>query len=341
MDQRLDDLSRWASAEIKRFADAEISANVETVSGDASFRRYFRMTFRDRSWILVDAPPAHEDCGRFIRIATAWHKAGVRVPGVIAVDTERGFMLLEDFGNQLLWGRLHREGIRLDEISGLYQVAIDQLLHLQSVKPDALPPYDATLLYNEMALFRDWLCQKQLAMELTDAELELLESVFQTLIANILAQPVVTVHRDYHSRNLMVLSDNELGIIDFQDAVAGAPTYDLMSLLRDSYVRWPTEVVDELMAYYWQKARQQGVYLGGWEQLVQDADWMGLQRQIKVAGIFARLNLRDGKAAYLADIPNTVRYLRDAAGRYEEFAPFCQWLDKRFLPALAQLSEQP
>ena len=337
MDQRLDDLSRWARAEISRHADAEISANVETVSGDASFRRYFRMSFRDRSWILVDAPPAHEDCGRFIRIATAWLNAGARVPAVIAADLAQGFMLLEDFGNQLLWGRLHREGITLDDVAGLYRTAIDQLLQLQTVKPDNLPPYDATLLYNEMALFRDWLCQQQLGMELSDAEIALLEDVFQTLIANILAQPVVTVHRDYHSRNLMVLSDTELGIIDFQDAVAGAPTYDLVSLLRDSYVRWPTALVDELLADYWQKARQQGIYLNSWEQFQKDADWMAMQRQLKVAGIFARLNLRDGKAAYLADIPNTVQYLRAAVGRYPQLDNFCQWLDERFLPALAQL----
>jgi N-acetylmuramate 1-kinase len=339
MDPRLDDLSRWAADIIRQKANVEISPDVETVSGDASFRRYFRLKYRDRSWILVDAPPAHEDCSRFVSIASEWRAARVRVPQVLAVDLTRGYMVLEDFGDELLWSRLHKTGAMASDIHHLYEVAIDQLVHLQAVSPLGLPAYDEPMLRREMALFTDWLCLQQLGLDLTDAEQQMLTAVFDRLVERARAQPVVTVHRDYHSRNLMVLGDNELGIIDFQDAVAGPATYDLISLLRDCYVRWDKNLVEELLAYYWQSARQQGIYLCSWEQLVIDADWMGMQRHLKAAGIFARLNLRDGKSAYLADIPNTCRYLRDIAGGYAEFSDFCQWLDNRFLPALELMAE--
>lgn len=337
MDQRLAELSAWAADCIRQQAQLEIGADVETVSGDASFRRYFRMYYRDRSWILVDAPPEKEDCERFVTIARRWRLADARVPEVLAVDHQRGFMLLEDFGDELLWGHLHQPDVRESEILALYEVAIEQLLHLQTVSCDDLPSYNNLLLHTEMNLFRDWLCGQQLQMELSADEQSMFDDVFTRLARSALAQPVVTVHRDYHSRNLMVLANSGLGIIDFQDAVAGPVTYDLVSLLRDCYVRWPSRLVDELTACYWQLARQQGLYSGEWAQFVSDFDLMGMQRHLKAAGIFARLNLRDGKDGYLADIPNTCRYIRDVAGRYPEFELFCQWLDLRLLPALTNL----
>ncbi|QQD24919.1 phosphotransferase [Venatoribacter cucullus] len=343
MDQRREDLAQWAVAMIRQHADFDVTAKMDMVSGDASFRRYFRLHCLNHSWIAVDAPADKEDNPRFVAVAKAWRDQDVTVPKVIAHDFERGFMLLEDFGDQLLWPALHADGLSEKDLADLYGQAITQLLHIQQLPTDNLPPYDAGLLDREMALFRDWLCQQLLGMELSDAEQELLHQTFTLLRASALAQPVVAVHRDYHSRNLMLRPDGSLGVIDFQDAVAGPATYDLVSLLRDCYVRWPATLVDELAALYWEQARPQGIYLGDWAQFRRDFDWMGLQRHLKAAGIFARLHLRDGKSGYLADIPNTCQYLLDISARYDELAAFHAWLQQRFMPLLAQLpaSETP
>ena len=237
----------------------------------------------------------------------------------------------------MMWPALHADGVSSATVQGLYEQAITQLLHIQDLPADNLPPYDAALLDQEMALFRDWLCVQQLGMTLSSAEEQLLADTFALLKANALAQPVVAVHRDYHSRNLMLRADGSLGVIDFQDAVAGPATYDLVSLLRDCYVRWPAALVDELAASYWQQARPLGIYLGEWNQFQRDFDFMGMQRHLKAAGIFARLNLRDGKSGYLADIPNTCQYLLEISGRYEECAAFHQWLAEVFIPQLDKL----
>ena len=339
MDQRRDDLAQWAAAMIRQHADYEVKADMTMVSGDASFRRYFRLHYSNHSWIAVDAPADKEDNPRFVAVAKAWRDHGVAVPKVIAHDFERGFMLLEDFGDQLLWPALHAGGISEKDIASLYQQAITQLLHIQSLPVDKLPAYDADLLDREMALFRDWLCVQQLGMTLSAAEDSMLSNVFTLLKNNALAQPVVAVHRDYHSRNLMVRADGSLGVIDFQDAVAGPATYDLVSLLRDCYVRWPQSLVEELAASYWQQARPLGIYLGDWAQFSRDFNFMGMQRHLKAAGIFARLNLRDGKTGYLKDIPNTCRYLQDVSARYPELAEFHQWLNSVFMPQLVNLPQ--
>ncbi|MAK90309.1 MAG: aminoglycoside phosphotransferase [Oceanospirillaceae bacterium] len=368
MDQRRDDLARWAADAIRRYtssnannniaaspegdasplenavesaadsSSAQMEFTVTMVSGDASFRRYFRLQHKDFSWIAVDAPADKEDNPRFVAIAKAWRDHEVAVPRVIDYDFERGFMLLEDFGDRLLWPALHRDDITLSEVSDYYRQAIRQLLHIQTMPVKNLPVYDAELLDREMALFPDWLCQQQLGMELSGAEQDMLQSVFTTLRERALAQRQVVVHRDFHSRNLMLRDDGSLGVIDFQDAVAGPATYDLISLLRDSYVRWPQALVDELAAEYWEAARPLGVYLDSWEEFQRDFDWVSMQRHLKVAGIFARLNLRDGKPGYLADIPNTCQYLQEICSRYDEFEAFSQWLEKRFMPALASLN---
>jgi len=339
MDLRLDRLVEWATAKIRRESDMALEASVDIVSGDASFRRYFRLRGLGRSWILVDAPPEKEDNPRFIAIAKEWLAHQVAVPQVIAADIEQGFMLLEDFGDQLLWAALHRQDVKESDILSLYRLAIDQLVHLQGVPCKQLPAYDADLLNTEMELFRYWLCGQQLGMDLSAAENAMLDDTFALLRSQALAQPVVTVHRDYHSRNLMVREDGSLGVIDFQDAVAGPATYDLVSLLRDCYVRWPQSMVDELMAHYWEQARPEGHYLADWPTFVRDVDLMGMQRHIKAAGIFARLNLRDNKPTYLADIPNTCQYLVDISARYDELLPFHDWLQTRFMPELVKLSQ--
>ncbi|MDP2609876.1 MULTISPECIES: aminoglycoside phosphotransferase family protein [unclassified Oceanobacter] len=338
MDPRLDHLINWASSTIRRKANLDVNASLETVSGDASFRRYFRLRGLGKSWILVDAPPDKEDNPRFIRIAKQWRHQQVEVPQVLAADLDQGFMLLEDFGDQLLWTALHEPDVTEKQILGLYRQAIEQLVQLQGVSCRDLPAYANALLLQEMALFRDWLCEQQLQMTLTDVERAMFDRVFDLLARQALAQPVVTVHRDYHSRNLMLKPDGMLGIIDFQDALAGPSTYDLVSLVRDCYVRWPQGLVDELVAYYWELARPCGYYLGDWQQCVRDVDWMGLQRHLKAAGIFARLNLRDHKPTYLADIPNTCQYLIDIARRYDELSDFSHWLNQRLMPELVQLS---
>lgn len=337
MDLRRDELAIWAVTQIRQLAEFEVTAKMEIVSGDASFRRYFRIHFLDHSWIAVDAPVAKEDNPKFVRIAKDWYEQGIAVPKVIAQDFERGFMLLEDFGDKLLWTPLHQEGMSDTQIEDLYQHAIDELLKIQALPSDKLPPYDAKLLDAEMHLFSDWLVRDLLALELTDAEQTLLDQTFAQLKARALAQPQVTVHRDYHSRNLMLRQNGSLGVIDFQDAVRGPITYDLASLLRDCYVRWPPSLVDELTAYYWELARPRAIYLHDWAHFKQDFDWMGLQRHLKAAGIFARLHLRDGKSGYLADIPNTSQYLVEVSARYPELTEFHDWLNERYVPALSRL----
>lgn len=335
MDKRRDHLAQWAAGIICQQSELKVNAQLEIVSGDASFRRYFRLRHNQSSWIAVDAPADKEDNPRFLRIARAWYDQGVAVPRVIGEDIEQGFMLLEDLGDQLLWPALH-DSASQEQVKNLYSQAIDQLMHIQQLRPDSLPVYDETLLNQEMSLFTDWLCERQLAMNLSDAEREMLSAAFSLLREQALAQPQVVVHRDYHSRNLMIREDQSLAVIDFQDAVVGAASYDLVSLLRDCYVRWPAELVDELAAEYWQKARGKGIYLAQWKQFQRDFDWMGLQRHLKAAGIFARLSLRDGKTGYLADIPNTCQYLLDISGKYDEFRDFNQWLKTRFMPQLVE-----
>lgn len=336
MDLRGDELAQWAVAKIHQLAHFEVTAKMEIVSGDASFRRYFRLHCLNKSWIAVDAPPEKEDNPRFVRIAKAWHDQGIAVPKVIAFDFEQGFLLLEDFGDTLLWAALHQETAQPEH---LYTLAIDELCTIQSLPTEGLPAYDSALLQQEMQLFRDWLCDKLLVLELSSAERQLLDEVFARLEARALAQPKAVVHRDYHSRNLMLRQGGLLGVIDFQDAVVGPVTYDLVSLLRDCYVSWPISMVDELSAYYWEKARPLGLYLSNWETFRQDFDFMGLQRHLKAAGIFARLHLRDGKSGYLKDIPNTCQYLLEISARYAELADFQQWLRERFMPALSRLPD--
>lgn len=354
MDQRRDQLAHWAADIIRQQTEWQVNAELEVVSGDASFRRYFRLRAgsgdgQPLSWIAVDAPADKEDNPRFVAIAQRWRGHQVAVPEVLAHDFDQGFMLLQDFGDQLLWPALH-DADDPGQRTRLYRAAIEQLLHIQSLAADDLPRYDQTLLDQEMALFRDWLCLRLLGMTLTPAEQQMLQTTFALLRQRALAQPQVVVHRDFHSRNLMLLSSDSgseaalLGVIDFQDAVCGAASYDLVSLLRDCYVRWPDELVQQLALEYWQQATAAGIVHNSAEQFLHDFDWMGLQRHLKAAGIFARLHLRDGKDGYLNDIPNTCRYLLDISGRYAELSAFHQWLQQRFMPLLNQrfcTEEQP
>jgi hypothetical protein len=299
--------------------------HVAAASEDASFRRYFRLQIDgEASLIVMDAPPGKEDCRPFLHVATLFEAAGVHVPRVHAADLAEGFLLLEDLGCTTYLERL-------DSGSGpaLYAAATEALLRIQlATRPDTLPAYDRVLLERELRLFPEWYVARQLAQTLSAGETATLEAAFALILAKTLAQPRVYVHRDYHSRNLMVC-DRAPGVLDFQDAVYGPVTYDLVSLLKDAYLRWDEEQVLDWAIRYWEKARRAGLPVAPeFADFYRDFEWMGAQRHIKVAGIFARLCHRDGKLRYLADIPRVLEYLRATCRRYRELNPLGVLLDR-------------
>ena len=308
------------------------AARLEPASGDASFRRYFRVRAPDgRSWIVMDAPPGLEDVRPFVRVACLFRAAGLNVPEVLGEDAARGFLVLTDLGETL-----YLDALTPETADRLYGDALDALAVLQrGVDPGALPPYDRALLEAELGLFRDWFLGRHLAVALDTAEAALLDDLFACLVEAALAQPVVAVHRDYHSRNLLVTERDNPGIVDFQDAVAGPVTYDLVSLLRDCYVAWPRERVEGWALEYLDRALNAGILRGVDEaRFLEWLDLMGVQRHLKAIGIFARLWHRDGKRGYLADIPRTLGYVLEVARRRPELASFGRWLEARVMPRL-------
>ena len=327
MPQRLRLLEHWL-AHSCAFTDFTI----EPASADASFRRYFRVTLADGTTrIAMDAPPDKEDCRPFVAIAGLMADAGLHVPEIHAQDLQQGFLLLEDLGARACLGALGP-----DSADALYADAIDALVRLQVNAPTGdLPAYDRGLLLREMQLFPDWLLSRHLGLRLSQAESTMLETAFAALVDNALAQPVVCVHRDYHSRNLMVVNANNPGVIDFQDAVAGPVTYDLVSLLRDCYIGWPAAQLDAWIAGYYERAQRAGLLTG-----IDPADFrtwfdlMGVQRHLKAAGIFARLNHRDGKPGYLDDIPRTLGYIVDAGARHPASRELAGFVAGQVLPRL-------
>ena len=300
--------------------------SVAPASDDASFRRYFRIRRGEAqpSLVAMDAPPDRENCRQFVHVARVFAEAGVHVPEIRAQDLERGFLLLSDLGSTTYLDALDERNA-----GRLYGDALDALLRIQlASRPGVLPDYDKQLLERELRLFPDWYVARQLQRELGAAQRETLEKAFSTLLANNLGQARVFVHRDYHSRNLMVCEPCP-GILDFQDAVYGPITYDLASLLRDAYVAWEEERVIDWAVHYWEKARKAGLPVAGdFADFYRDFEWMGAQRQLKVLGIFARLFYRDGKDGYLKDQPLVMRYLRRTCGRYREFAALAHLLDE-------------
>lgn len=317
---RLEQLRGWAASRLD--VDA---ASMAPASEDASFRRYFRFSRRGGGTVIaMDAPPPHEDCSVFVRVARLFAAAGVNVPAIHAEDLERGFLLLEDFGPQTYLDRLEA-----GDADALYRPALDALVRLQAAsRPGVLPEYDRALLRREVDLFAEWYVQRHLERTLTPAQAKALDGVISELLDNNLAQPRVFVHRDYHCRNLMV-APTLPGVLDFQDAVHGPITYDLVSLLKDAYVEWPEERVLDWAILYWEQARRAGLPVAGdFGAFYRDFEWMGVQRHLKVAGIFARLWHRDGKARYLADIPLVLAYLGRASLRYRELAPLADLLDE-------------
>jgi aminoglycoside/choline kinase family phosphotransferase len=313
--ERRECLQQWARQRLG-WPDAELTP----ASVDASFRRYFRVQQGDASYILMDAPPDKEDCGPFIHVSELFLGLGLHVPEIVARDLEHGFLLLSDLGN-----RLYLDELNENTVDRLYGDAMGALATLQSCDPgsSALPQYDRKLLLFEMSLFRDWLVGTHLDIQLDRSQQEELQRSCDLLADNALQQAVVCVHRDFHSRNLMVSPYHNPGILDYQDAVIGPVTYDLVSLLRDCYISWPRQRVEDWAIGYLELAQQTGILRtneSDERQFLKWFDWMGVQRHLKAAGIFARLNHRDGKPGYLSDIPRTLAYVVDVCGRYGELS---------------------
>ena len=315
-----------------------LPATLRPASADASFRRYLRIdTATGASRIVMDAPPDKENCKPFVQVQGLMAAAGLNVPQILAFDEPTGFMLLSDLGHQTVIERLNPE--KPQDAYAWYQQATDVLLQWQKAStPGVLPAYDEPLLRRELALFPDWYLAKHRAIALDDKQQATLGSAFDAIVAHNLAAPQVYVHRDFMTRNLMapVEAGAPLGVLDFQDAVYGPITYDIASLLRDAFISWEEEFVIDITVRYWEKARKAGLLgansASGWGddfgEFYRAVEWMGLQRHLKVAGIFARLTLRDGKPKYLADAPRFIAYIRATANRYRQLGPLLKMLDQ-------------
>lgn len=328
-DSRFNELRQW----LEKLGGFEL-ASLAPASADASFRRYFRVRSGATTYVVMDAPPDKEDCGPFIRIAGFLQQMGLNGPRVIKADTDNGFLLLSDLGSTQYLGELRRQKT-FDPT--LYTDAIAALVVMQSTGTAfqaALPAYDERLLRFELSLFSDWLCERHLGIQFTSDEADRWQGLCDVLVRSALEQPTVFVHRDYHSRNLMLVEGNNPGILDFQDAVAGPLTYDLVSLLRDCYFSPPAQLVNECLRAFQQAApAATGVPP---EQLQRYFDLMGVQRQLKAAGIFCRLNHRDGKISYMGDIPRTLNYILEIAPRYAELEFVAGLISRRILPGFGE-----
>lgn len=348
MGKRVNLLQEWVDQQVKGLKGLEVKTTaLQAISGDASFRHYFRLQANEETLIAVDAPPGTENNPAFVAIADALHSGGALVPLVHAFDINRGFLLLSDLGDQQLLGLLNT-----DTVDRYYRKALDSLILMQKLQcadikrlekdwAFSCPDYDLKRLQDEMHLFSDWFLAQYLDLHLSQTRQYSLEHAFNLLAASALEQPQVFVHRDYHSRNIMVTSDDSLAIIDFQDGVCGPITYDLVSLLKDCYVSWPSQQVNEWLMQYAEAAQQAGLFGAAGvrkEQLLKWFDWMGVQRHLKAIGIFARLKIRDNKSGYLKDIPRTFNYMLDASQRYPELELLHQTLIDLVLPKLLKVN---
>ncbi len=296
-------------------------------SADASFRRYLRIDSGHGSRIIMDAPPDLEDCAPFVKVAQLMRQAGVLVPEVLDWDAQHGFLLLTDLGQHTMLQTINREQPQAN--LERYLQAIDALIAWQlASQPNVLAPYDEALLRRELTLFPDWYISRHRGVTLDPRQQQTLHASFDLIVAQNLAWPSVYVHRDFMPRNLM-LGDAGLGVLDFQDAVYGPITYDIASLMRDAFLSWEEDFVLDVTVRYWERARTAGLPVGtDFGEFYRGVEWMGLQRHLKVAGIFARLTLRDGKPQYLADAPRFIAYIRATAGRYRELKPLLRLIDQ-------------
>ncbi len=325
-DLRLRELSDWLASDAVKAAvgDSVADGELAPASADASFRRYFRITHEGGTLIAMDAPPPQEDCRPFVRIGQMMAAAGLNTPTVFAQDLDRGFLLLTDLGRQT-----YLDVINETNVSPLMRDATDSLVKWQlASKPGLLPDYDEAILRREISLFPDWYVAKHLKAELTPSQRDAMESVFSIVIASNLAQERVFVHRDFMPRNLMVSTINP-GVLDFQDALYGPIGYDIACLWRDAFVSWDEEVVLDGTVRYWEKAKKAGLPVPlDFGEFYRNVEWMGLQRHLKVMGIFARINYRDGKPRYLTDTPRFARYIRKCCERYSELFPLARLFDQ-------------
>ena len=322
-DTRLATLTNWA----KQILGTD-RLSIAPASADASFRRYFRITRDDaasrETFIAMDAPPDKEDVRPFLHVSSLLQAAGVHVPRVVAEDVAGGYLLLSDLGTQTFLDVLNEANA-----NELFDAAIDALIKWQlASQPGVLPPCDEALLRRELSLFPDWYMARHLQVELNDAQQATLQRMFDLIVKTNLAQPRVYVHRDYMPRNLMISTPNP-GVLDFQDAVYGPITYDVASLFRDAFISWPEANVIDWAARYWERARHAGLPVHeDFGAFYRDMEWMGLQRHLKVLGIFARINYRDGKPKYLADTPRFINYVRQVGQRYDDLRPLLRLLDE-------------
>ena len=312
-DFRLQQLRNWLQQTLQTD-----QYDLSVASADASFRRYFRIRLNNKSMIAMDAPPDKENCQPFIDIASLLFSAGINAPEILQQDLSQGFLLLSDLGDTQYLSVL--DSSNCDQ---LYKDAIDALIQIQTVSSDTLPSYDRALLQNEMNLFSEWFIEKHLSITLDSHQQHSLNSIMECLIESALQQPQVFVHRDYHSRNLMQTAIHNPGVIDFQDAVTGAVTYDLASLFKDCYISWPRTQIEDWLSYYFNKAKEKNILdpVCQFEDFIQWFDLMSVQRHLKVLGIFSRLNSRDNKPGYLKDLPLTFQYIADCCERYPVLTP--------------------
>lgn len=342
IEQRKQALTHWVREALQALAVGNGGVDLHrlelrSLGSDAGFRRYYRMVpalHTQPSLLAVDAPPATEDSELFVSLAHFLRNQGVNTPTIVATDIGQGFLLVEDFGDRLLWHELTAESA-----CALYGEALMVLLRLQQCDeiPDVLPRYDQAMLRRELEIFSEWFVEKLLGYSLAAQERAMLDRVFSLLENSALEQPQLLVHRDYHSRNLLVCDSGQLGVIDFQGAVRGPFAYDLVSLLRDCYIRWPAEDVKRWALGYGNMAMEIGILPQvNEETYLRWFDWVGLQRHIKVLGIFARLHLRDSKSHYLADLPLVLRYTLEVITQYPQLADFSRWFEQQLLPLIQQ-----
>jgi len=318
--ERMSQLESWLNS-----IPAHELVDIRPASADASFRRYFRVTDKNtgKTFIVMDAPPDKEDCKPFIHITRLLRKVNVNAPDIITMDLEQGFLLLDDLGD-----RQYLDQLDENNSDDLYNDALMALINMQHIQ-DHLPPYDDQRLRDEMGLFEPWYLNKHLGIRLDDEQKSVLDSIYNLLVESALDQPQVFVHRDYHSRNLMLLDEDNPGVIDYQDAVIGPVTYDLVSLFKDCYLEWPRNKVE-----YWLDRYLQLTSIDipvDRSQFIRWFDLMGVQRHLKVLGIFARLNYRDGKSQYLNDLPLTLKYVVDTCNQYDELSPLLNLLESTVL----------
>jgi hypothetical protein len=322
MSERYESLKLWLR-EVLDTSDFEL----KPASADASFRSYLRLFLQDKTFIVMDAPPPQEDCEPFIRMTNKLLACDINVPAIHHMNLQQGFLLLDDFGNDLYLDKLDPS-----TVNKLYSDAIVALVQIQTLADvKEMAAYDEPLLRREMQLFTDWLLDKHLHIELDDAQNRSIETLFGLLVENALQQPQSFVHRDFHSRNLMLTETNNPGVIDYQDAVYGAISYDLVSLLKDCYIKWPRAEINNWVDFYINRLAEKGSKVDR-QQFQRWFDLMGVQRHLKASGIFARLSHRDSKHDYLKDIPRTLSYIVELKNDYKELRPLCLLIEEFILP---------